>query len=105
MALTIFSTVRAPHEPALTIGSLATTTTGIPSIVPRPVTTPSAGSAPPLSAAWLLASRPSSTNDCGVEEEVDALACRQLVLPADLGERPLVGLQRPLDRRVDLFAH
>ena len=41
----------------------------------------------------------------GVEEEVDALACRQLVLPADLGERPLVGLQRPFDRRVDLFAH
>src|SRR5262245_31755738 len=64
-ARTIFSTVRAPHDPALTIGSLATTTTGIPSIVPRPVTTPSAGNRPPSSAAWLLASRPSSTNDCG----------------------------------------
>ena len=40
---TIFSTVRAPHDPAFTVGSLATTSTGRPSTVPRPVTTPSAG--------------------------------------------------------------
>src|ERR671917_1810451 len=56
---TIFSTVRAPHEPALTVGSLAITHTGRPSTRPTPVTTPSAG----RSAAWLLASRPSSTNE------------------------------------------
>ena len=40
----IFSTVRAPHEPAFTLGSLATTSAGRPSTRPRPVTTPSAGS-------------------------------------------------------------
>ena len=40
---TIFSTVRAPHEPAFTVGSLAITHTGRPSTVPTPVTTPSAG--------------------------------------------------------------
>jgi len=40
---TIFSTVRAPQEPALTVGSFATTQTGRPSTVPTPVTTPSAG--------------------------------------------------------------
>ena len=56
---TIFSTVRAPHEPALTVGSLAMTHTGRPSTRPTPVTTPSAG----RSAAWLLASSPSSTNE------------------------------------------
>ncbi len=43
VARTIFSTVRAPHEPAFTVGSLATTIAGRPSTVPRPVTTPSAG--------------------------------------------------------------
>ena len=43
-ARTIFSTVRAPHEPALTVGSLAMTIAARPSTVPRPVTTPSAGS-------------------------------------------------------------
>ena len=43
VARTIFSTVRAPQEPALTVGSLATTTAGRPSTRPRPVTTPSAG--------------------------------------------------------------
>ncbi len=58
-ARTIFSTVRAPHDPAFTIGSLATMIAGTPSIDPRPVTTPSAGS--PL--AMALASTASSTNE------------------------------------------
>ena len=40
----IFSTVRAPHEPALTVESLAITATGRPSTGAVPVTTPSAGS-------------------------------------------------------------
>ena len=40
----IFSTVRAPQEPALTVESLAISATGLPSIVAVPVTTPSAGS-------------------------------------------------------------
>src|SRR5436190_21404603 len=56
---TIFSTVRAPHEPALTVGSLAMTHTGRPSTRPRPVTTPSAG----RSGAAALASSASSTNE------------------------------------------
>ena len=54
----IFSTVRAPHEPALTVGSLATTSAARPLTRPRPVITPSAGGVP---SAWALASRPSST--------------------------------------------
>ena len=54
----IFSTVRAPHEPALTVGSFATTSAARPFTSPRPVTTPSAGKVP----SCALASRPSSTN-------------------------------------------
>jgi hypothetical protein len=53
----IFSTVRAPHEPALTVESLAITATSRPPIAPMPVTTPSAGRSP----AMALASSPSST--------------------------------------------
>src|SRR5438270_2308714 len=56
---TIFSTVRAPHEPALTVGSLAITHTARPSTRPTPVTTPSAGRSP----AMALARRASSTQD------------------------------------------
>ena len=81
----IFSTVRAPHEPALTVGSLATTSAGRPSTRPCPVTTPSAGK-PGASA---LASWPSSTKVPVVEEQRDPVAdvelrlgrraCRRLV--------------------------
>src|SRR5436305_3812730 len=56
---TIFSTVRAPHDPAFTVGSLAITHAGRPSTRPTPVTTPSAGRSP----AMALASRASSTHD------------------------------------------
>src|SRR6516162_9972154 len=52
----IFSTVRAPQEPALTVESLAISATGLPSIVAVPVITPSAGSP----SARTLAYRPSS---------------------------------------------
>src|SRR5690606_10457930 len=57
----IFSTVRAPHEPALTVESFAITQTGRPRMVAIPVITPSAGR--PSDNA--LAKRPSSTNDPG----------------------------------------
>ena len=40
----IFSTVRAPQEPALTVESLAISATGRPSREAVPVITPSAGS-------------------------------------------------------------
>src|SRR6516165_5841682 len=52
----IFSTVRAPQEPALTVESLAISATVRPSMVAVPVITPSAGSP----SARTLAYRPSS---------------------------------------------
>src|SRR2546421_565040 len=55
----IFSTVRAPQEPALTVESLAMRHTGRPSMRARPVTTPSAG----RPSASALAYRPSSMNE------------------------------------------
>src|SRR5512137_1724419 len=55
----IFSTVRKPQLPALTVESLAITATGRPSMVPSPVTTPSAGS----SGSWAFASAPSSMKE------------------------------------------
>src|SRR5512140_168003 len=58
---TIFSTVRRPHEPALTVESLAITATTLPLIFPTPVTTPSAGS----SGSVELAKAPSSTKLSG----------------------------------------
>jgi hypothetical protein len=53
----IFSTVRAPQDPALTVESLAMMATGRLWTRPIPVTTPSAGRSP----AVALASNPSST--------------------------------------------
>jgi hypothetical protein len=55
----IFSTVRAPQEPALTVESLAIRQTGRPSMRAWPVITPSAGRSP----AMTLASMASSTNE------------------------------------------
>src|SRR5215831_5051123 len=57
----IFSTVRAPQLPALTVESLAMRATVRPPIFPRPVTTPSAGS----SGSAELAKEPSSTKESG----------------------------------------
>ena len=56
MILMIFSTVRAPHEPALTVESLAISATGRPPTVAVPVMTPSAG----RSRAAAFAKTPSS---------------------------------------------
>src|SRR5277367_6205375 len=56
MILMIFSTVRAPQEPALTVESLAISATGRPSTSAVPVITPSAG----RPSARALAYRPSS---------------------------------------------
>ena len=57
----IFSTVRAPQEPAFTVESLAIRQTVRPSMRAVPVTTPSAG----RPAASALASWPSSTKLSG----------------------------------------
>src|SRR5829696_167295 len=64
MILMIFSTVRAPQEPALTVESFAIRQTGRSSIRAWPVTTPSAGRSPagPLM-DMALANIPSSTKD------------------------------------------
>ncbi len=55
----IFSTVFGPQEPALTVGSLAIRATRRPSIVARPVTTPSA----PSPSSFQLASSASSAKE------------------------------------------
>src|ERR1700722_1765147 len=55
----IFSTVLGPHEPALTVGSLAISATVRPPIRPSPVTTPSA----PRPSSCQLASSASSANE------------------------------------------
>ena len=52
----IFSTVRAPHDPALTVESFAISATGRPSTAAVPVITPSAG----RPSARTLANAPSS---------------------------------------------
>ena len=101
VARTIFSTVRAPHDPALTIGSLATTTAGIASIVPRPGDD-AVGRQPGghgVGEDAVLDER------AVVEQQVDALPRRQLALAADLLERPLVGDEGSLDGVADLVRH
>src|SRR5262252_1466143 len=77
---TIFSTVRAPHEPAFTVESLAMMATGRPCTRPMPVTTPSAGRSPPGAVA--LASRPSSTKSLPLSSHSSAIRSRQNSLPA-----------------------
>ena len=77
---TIFSTVRAPHEPAFTVGSLAITHTGRPSTRPTPVTTPSAGRSP----AMALASRASSTNEPSSSSSASRSRTNSLCWPASL---------------------
>ena len=87
---TIFSTVRAPHEPAFTVGSLAMTHTGRPSTRPTPVTTPSAG----RSAAGGVGQQPVLDERALVEQQVEAVADEQLVLAGQL-----VGLLVEVARR------
>ena len=74
----IFSTVRAPHEPALTVESLAMIATGRPCTRPMPVTTPSAG----RSARRRVGERPSSTKSLPPSSQSSAIRSRQKSLPA-----------------------
>ena len=99
---TIFSTVRAPQEPALTVESFAITHTGRPSMVPTPVITPSAGRSP----ARALARSAFSTNDPVVEQEVEPVAHEQLALPCELlGLLVEVAAPGPLGGGVELVGH
>ena len=100
-ARTIFSTVRAPHEPAFTIGSLATT------IGRHPV-----DGAPPGDDA--VGRQPGGRGvgehavldeRARVEQQVDALAGGQLALAPELLQAPLVGRERSLHGVVDLLTH
>ena len=83
----IFSTVRAPQEPAFTLGSLATTRAGRPWTRPRPVTTPSAGS-PSASA---LASWPSSVKVPGSKSRSIRSRTKSLFAAASLAAARSVG--------------
>ena len=74
----IFSTVRAPQDPALTVESLAISATGRPSTVAVPVTTPSAGRSP----ATTLAKVPSSTNEPSSTSRRTRSRANSLPLPA-----------------------
>ena len=76
----IFSTVFGPHEPALTVGSLAISATVRPSTVPMPGHD-AVGAEPvglPVGQQRVLDER------AGVEQPRDALAHRQLALLAGL---------------------
>ena len=102
MSRTIFSTVRAPHEPAFTVESLAITHTGRPSTVPTPVTTPSAGRSP----ASALASSALLDERALVEQQGQPVAHEQLPLPCELGRLLLeVALEGPLGGGPELVAH
>ena len=95
MSRTIFSTVRAPHEPAFTVGSLAITHTGRPSIRPTPVTTPSAGRSP----ASALASSAVLDERVLVEQQREPVADEQLVLAARASRLPWRGCPAAPGRR------
>ena len=69
------------------------------------MTTPSAGRRAAVVGGLVVGEQRVLDERLRVEQQVDAFAGRQLVLAADLGQRPLVGLQGPRDRRVDLLAH
>ena len=77
----IFSTVRAPQEPAFTVGSFATTSAGRPSTRPCPVTTPSAGR-PAAEGVRELAVLDEAAL---VEQQRDPVADVQLALRGQLG--------------------
>ena len=81
---TIFSTVRAPHDPAFTVGSLAITHTGRPSMRPTPVTTPSAG----RSSAVVVGQQAVLDERAGVEQQRQPVAHEQLVLRRRACRRP-----------------
>ena len=79
---TIFSTVRAPHEPAFTVGSLAMTHTGRPSMRPMPVTTPSAGQV--TGRCHRVGEQRVLDERAVVEQQREAVAHEQLVLRGEL---------------------
>ena len=91
----IFSTVRAPQEPALTVGSLATTSAGRPSTRPRPVTTPSAG----RSVGERVGQLAVLDEGAVVEQQGDPVPDVELVRARPAWRPPApVGAERPLPR-------
>jgi hypothetical protein len=98
----IFLIVSGHHEPALTVASLATTTTSRPCTTPSPVTTPG-GRRLPLVLVVRDEQADLDEGRAGVAEPLDPLARRELpllVLPIDL-VRP-AALAEPRLERADL---
>ena len=92
----IFSTVRAPHEPALTVESFAISATGRPSTAAVPVITPSAG----RPSARTLANAPSSVK---LPSSVSrAIRSRANSLPWAAADLVIPGRAAVLDPRPDL---
>src|SRR3972149_4662881 len=88
MILTIFSACPSPSEPPSTVKSCENTATGRPSIVPWPVTTPSAGASilsRPNSRPRCVTKRSSSTNDPGSSRR--SSRSRAVSLPASCCRR------------------
>src|SRR6478609_6856280 len=77
----IFSTVRSPHDPALTVESSAMIATGRPCTRTTPVTTPSAGRSPPAALLWWYLGAPpflifsASAASSSGRPEVDDIQC------------------------------
>ncbi len=91
---TIFSTVRAPHDPAFTVGSLAMTQTG------RPSTRPDPGHHAVGREVGLVGvgEEPVLDEGAGIDEECETLAHGQLLLFGQLvAIAPDVAGQGPID--------
>src|SRR4051795_1854787 len=88
----IFSTVFGPHEPALTVGSLAMTATGRPAIVP----------APGLAGGGVAQPRPRPAGDRPGAGD-DAVGAEAVLLP--VGEQGLLDERALVEQPGDAFAH
>src|SRR4051794_11286318 len=97
----IFSTVFGPHDPALTVGSLAMTQTGRPPTVPLPVAAPSAPR-PRLGRRVVGhdADRPPADRPAARD---DAVGAEPVLLP--VGEQRLLDEGALVEQPVDALAH
>src|SRR2546423_522100 len=80
--------VSGPHDPAFTVASLATTTTGRPEIRPSPVTTPAAGAWPSY---WSQATSRPTSNHSAPWSSSAATRSRAVSFPCSCWRRTLSG--------------
>ncbi len=78
MTLQIFSAYASDSDPPKTVKSWLKTNTVRPSISPWPVTTPSPRNDSVAVASRLVTNASSSTNESGIEQQVETFARRQL---------------------------